>query len=223
MHITRRCRRGLAVIAAAVLAGGLAAPGIADAAPVTGPSLAEALAALPVEAEVRDGYKRGAFRHWIDEDGDGCTTRQEVLVAEAVMAPSFSDSKCAITGGQWYSYYDDQYVSDAGKLDIDHLVPLAESWDSGARDWNAAKRQAYANDLGEEVPLIAVTAGSNRSKADQDPAQWLPPAQDARCRYVFEWVAVKTRWRLSIDEAEKDAIAAIAATCPEAVITIAEP
>jgi hypothetical protein len=51
------------------------------------------------------------------------------------------------------------------------LVPLAESWDSGASQWTAKEREAYANDLGDDRSLIAVTAATNRSKADQDPAE----------------------------------------------------
>lgn len=41
-----------------------------------------------------------------------------------------------------------------------------------------------ANDLGAERSLVAVTAKNNRSKADQDPAQWMPPAADAQCTYL---------------------------------------
>ncbi|OWA01046.1 hypothetical protein B9W62_35785, partial [Streptomyces sp. CS113] len=41
---------------------------------------------------------------------------------------------------------------------------------------SAQRREAYANDLGAATSLVAVTARSNRSKSDQDPAQWLPPA-----------------------------------------------
>ncbi|MEV6756794.1 HNH endonuclease family protein [Streptomyces sp. NPDC051214] len=78
-------------------------------------------------------------------------------------------------------------------------MPLAEAWDSGARDWRAAERQAYANDLGEERALIAVTARSNRSKAAQDPSTWMPPAEDNRCEYVSQWIAIKTRMKLAID------------------------
>ncbi|WP_324615433.1 hypothetical protein [Streptomyces sp. NRRL S-920] len=60
----------------------------------------------------------------------------------------------------------------------------------------------YANDLDAETSLVAVTAKSNRSKADQDPAQRLPPLADARCTYVAEWTATKLRWSLSANKAE---------------------
>ncbi|WP_369432038.1 HNH endonuclease family protein [Glycomyces amatae] len=205
-----------------MLAASLTAPATAHAQATTGATLAEALAALPVEEESRDGYDRDLFRHWVDEDKDKCNTRAEVLIAEAVMAPAV-DAKCKITGGRWYSYYDDTYLDEAGKLDIDHLVPLAEAWDSGAADWDKAQRQAYANDLGHDLPLIAVTAGSNRSKSDQDPGEWMPPSEAAACQYVFEWVSVKTRWGLAVDEAEAAALEEIVADCPDAVVTITAP
>jgi hypothetical protein len=98
---------------------------------------------------------------------------------------------------------------------------LAEAWDSGARDWDGARRQAYANDLGENVPLIAVTAKSNRSKSDQDPAEWMPTDADAGCRHAYEWVSAKTRWGLAVDQAETEALEAIVTGCPDAVVTMA--
>ncbi|GHF92846.1 MULTISPECIES: hypothetical protein [Streptomyces] len=64
-----------------------------------------------------------------DEDGDSCTTRAEVLLAEAVTAPE-QGARCSLSGGSWLSYYDEVEVTDARKLDIDHMVPLAEAWDS---------------------------------------------------------------------------------------------
>ncbi|MFF0746703.1 hypothetical protein ACFYVL_40575 [Streptomyces sp. NPDC004111] len=91
--------------------------------------LEKALAEMPVAEESRTGYVRTAFRHWVDEDRDGCTTRAEVLLEEAVLAPE-QGAKCQLTGGRWYSAYDDSYLDDAKGLDIDHLVPLAEAWDS---------------------------------------------------------------------------------------------
>jgi hypothetical protein len=150
----------------------------------------DALKALPVSGEDRTGYQRSKFRHWVDTDRDSCNTRQEVLLEEAVTAPEQGVS-CALTRGSWYSPYDDKYFTDARALDIDHLVPLAEAWDSGAFAWSAAERQEYANDLGDSRALIAVSAASNRSKSDQDPATWQPPAVSYRCTYATGWIASK--------------------------------
>lgn len=58
-------------------------------------------------------------------------------------------------------------------------------------------RGAYANDLGAQRSLVAVTAKTNRSKAEQDSATWLPPPADARCTYAADWVSTKLRWGLT--------------------------
>ncbi|MEU0568116.1 DUF1524 domain-containing protein [Nonomuraea sp. NPDC005983] len=92
-------------------------------------------------------------------------------------------------------------------------MPLAEAWDSGVYAWDAAQRQDYANDLREPWHLVAVTARANRQKSDQDPATWQPPYEPARCRYAAEWTAIKTRWQLSVDPAEQQALNTVAAAC----------
>ncbi|MFF0516881.1 HNH endonuclease family protein [Streptomyces sp. NPDC004250] len=183
-------------------------------------SLAEAVAALPIAAESREGYDRNAFRHWNTgaNPTDGCNTRAEVLITEAVEPPTVGP-RCRLTGGRWFSYYDQVWVTSASNLDIDHMGPLAEAWDSGASTWSAQRREAYANDLGAEASLVAVTARSNRSKSDQDPATWLPPAAEVHCRYVAEWVGTKLRWSLSADEAEAAAVREVAAGCPDQTVT----
>ncbi|MCK8438549.1 HNH endonuclease [Streptomyces sp. D2-8] len=208
--------RGLAAASLTVLPLTVSAPAhAAETLPLT-----EAVAALPLGTESRDGYDRDAFRHWNAgaNPTDGCNTRAEVLISEAVEAPAVG-ANCRLTGGSWWSYYDQVWVTSASGLDIDHMVPLAESWDSGASAWTAQRREAYANDQGAATSLVAVTARSNRSKADQDPAQWLPPAAEVHCRYVAEWVATKLRWSLAADEAEVAALREVAAGCPEQTVT----
>ncbi|MCX4444849.1 HNH endonuclease family protein [Streptomyces sp. NBC_01789] len=179
--------------------------------------LAEAIKKIPVAAEKRTGYERDSFKHWVDEDGDGCPTRQEVLLAEAVTAPKQA-ARCALTGGSWRSYYDEVEVTDARKLDIDHMVPLAEAFDSGAYDWTPERREAYANDLSAERSLVAVTAKTNRSKADKDPAAWMPPSEGAACTYLVDWTATKLRWGLTADEAEQKALLERAEPCTDSVV-----
>lgn len=177
----------------------------------------KALASLVVAREVRTGYERDLFRHWVDADGDGCDARDEVLIAESLKRVSIG-ARCFLSGGRWFSAYDGVSTRDPSSFDIDHMVPLAEAWDSGARNWTSAQRQAYANDLGDPRALIAVTAGSNRSKSDQDPAQWLPGRN--LCQYVQNWIAVKVRWRLSVDKGEKAVLRTRLAKCPKRTLTV---
>ena len=177
-------------------------------------SLTAMIASLPVADEHREGYRRDLFRLWIDDDGNGCNTRQEVLIAEAVVPPRIG-SGCRLSGGQWVSPYDAIVVTNASALDIDHLVPLAEAWDSGASAWTAQQREAYANELDVPWALVAVTAASNRGKGDRDPAQWMPPLASAACTYVVDWVAVKTLWHLAVDPAERQALEGLAAECSQ--------
>ncbi|GIG59173.1 hypothetical protein Lfu02_35450 [Longispora fulva] len=212
--MTRTLARLATLLTAAVAASLLATP--AFAATVSQP-LRTAVSSLPVAAEVRTGYSRSLFPLWIDEDHDGCNTRYEVLIAEAVTAPTVG-SGCSLSGGRWYSYYDGAYWTNPADLDIDHVVPLAEAWDSGARSWTTARRQQYANDLGDPRPLVAVTDNVNQAKGDQDPATWMPQLE--KCRYVGDWVAVKLRWNLTVDSAEKAALTTLANGCPNVTITV---
>ncbi|MEW1648604.1 HNH endonuclease family protein [Streptomyces sp. NPDC091219] len=224
MHPNRTARSATAVLsvltallyptAAHAAAARHAAPGDSVTLPVR-----DALAALPVQSENRTGYERTKFRHWIDADRDGCNTRAEILKAEAVTAP-LQGTNCALTRGSWYSPYDDRYLDSASKLDVDHLVPLAEAWDSGASQWTAKEKELYANDLDDARDLIAVSAASNRSKADKDPSEWLPPYAGYRCQYDINWVADKTRWGLSIDTVEREALDRQLAGCPDEPITV---
>ena len=151
------------------------------------------------------GYDRDLFRLWTDADGDGCDTRKEVLLAEARVLPTVL-AGCRLGGGRWWSAYDGLFITDASSLDIDHFVPLSEAWQSGAWRWSSATREAYANDLGYPLSLIAVTATTNRAKSDMDPAEWMPPFAAYRCTYVASWIAVKWRWRLAVDGLERAAL-----------------
>ncbi|MGW6015837.1 HNH endonuclease family protein [Streptomyces sp. NPDC055210] len=184
--------------------------------------LAAAVDRLTPGTESREGYQRTSFKHWNagTNPTDGCNTRAEVLLAEAVDAPDVGPG-CQLTGGRWWSYYDATWVTTASGLDIDHMVPLAEAWDSGASTWTPQRREAYANDQEAETSLVAVTGRSNRSKSDKDPANWMPPAPDetVRCTYAAQWVGTKLRWNLTADDTELTALRDIANGCPLETVT----
>ena len=195
---------GVAVVAG-VLPAGATPPGI--------PSKATAqsqLNALTVAAEGSlSGYSRDLFPHWITISGT-CNTRETVLKRDG--SNVVTDSACASTSGSWFSPYDGATWTAASDLDIDHLVPLAEAWDSGASDWTTSQRQAFANDL-TRPQLIAVTDNVNQAKGDQDPATWMPSRTAYRCTYVRAWVQVKYYYDLSVDSAEKSALTNYLSSC----------
>ncbi|MFE2040409.1 HNH endonuclease family protein [Streptomyces sp. NPDC059477] len=208
-------RRLLSTIAAATaLISGAAlfnAPTAAAAlpTPVSAATARTYLASLPVATENRTGYNRDLFPHWITQSGT-CNTREVVLKRDGTNV--VQDSACAATSGSWYSQYDGATWSAAADVDIDHLVPLAEAWDSGASGWTTAQRQSFANDL-TRPQLIAVTDNVNQSKGDQDPATWMPSRTAYRCTYVRAWVQVKYYYGLSVDSAEKTALTSYLSAC----------
>lgn len=181
------------------------------------PTVIRLINKAPVAAEKRDGYDRDLFRHWSDLDSDGCDTRDEVLVLESRIP-----TNCDSLKGSWYSPYDGATTTNPSSFDIDHMVPLAEAWDSGAYRFSSSKRELYANDM-YPPSLIAVSASSNRSKSDKDPAEWLPERSSYICRYLANWVLVKYRWRLTYDRAEKKAVRKRLLKCSRSSIKASVP
>ena len=165
---------------------------------------------LVVAEDKTTGYKRSAFKHWIDVDRNRCNTRAEVLIEEAIVKPKIGP-KCKLTGGKWLSAFDGKTITNASQLDVDHMVPLAEAWRSGAWKWTAVQRQAFANDLENPEALIAVTRSTNRSKGDKDPSLWMP-AKD-QCVYTQNWISIKVKYSLTADPQEAEKLNSLISTC----------
>ncbi|WP_455904741.1 GmrSD restriction endonuclease domain-containing protein [Microbacterium sp.] len=204
----------VAALATAIVTAALT-PSVALAAPPTSAEwvpVATLLDQLRVEAPSTVKYNRDQFFEGADLDGDGCRTRQEVLLEETDI-PATVTGVCTVTAGQWFSYYDNVIHIDPAAVEMDHLVALKEAWVSGAWAWTDAQRQGYSNDVDDYRTLTMVTAAVNTAKADKDPASWLPSYGPMRCTYVSEWVAVKWRWNLSVDPAEKNAIQTLLTEC----------
>jgi len=175
-------------------------------------TLAKLLALLHVAPERRQGYDESLFNRWIDEDSDGCKPRREVLISES-LTPVAVGPGCSVSGGSWYSAYDALTFTDLADVSIDHVVAMAEAWDSGASRWTPERRERFANDLGVAWTLIAVSPRSNSEKSDKDPADWLPVISSAWCNYIADWLAIKVRWTLAVDQREHDALATLLMQC----------
>jgi len=165
---------------------------------------------IPILPKVFDPpYDRGLYKHWIDADGDHEDTRQEVLIEESqvpVTMQETSKGKRKVVDGLWVGPYTGRVTTNPRKLQIDHMVPLKEAHVSGARNWDPQKKKDFANDLDNKQALIAVMGGANQSKGRKDPALWMPPNRSYWCQYIEDWVSVKKKWGLSMDQAEVDAV-----------------
>jgi hypothetical protein len=196
--------------AAAVVSAILLAIVLLPAMPAAAATPTQELAALTVKANgSMTGYSRTKYPHWHIVSGT-CDTRETVLKRDGTNVKVGSD--CYPTSGSWKSPYDGATWTLASDVDIDHMVPLANSWVTGASSWTTAKREAFANDL-TRPQLLAVTDNVNQSKSDKAPDVWKPPLQSYWCTYATRWVAVKYYYALSVTSAEKSALSGMLGRC----------
>lgn len=203
---TRSGPRAAAVALVAALslgaAGCVPAPEQEGPPPSSDGSSVEKLGQLTVaEAGSMRGYSRKKFPHW-RRTGKNCDVRDSVLQRDG---EDIKLSGCNVVGGRWESVYDGRSFTDPSDVDVDHMVPLANAWRSGADEWDDTRRGEFANDT-DRPQLFAVSASSNRAKGDQDPSQWKPANRSYWCQYAEDWVTVKHHWRLTITSAEKAAL-----------------
>jgi len=156
-------------------------------------------------------YTRTEWPSWVDLDGDGCDTREALLIAGSTTRAQVDPIDCSVVAGDWVSSYDGMVTDQPGELDVDHVVSLEDVHTSGGWAWTAAQRRAFANDT---VNLIVVSASSNRSKGSKGPADWRPPRPEAWCSLARSWTAAKVTYRLTATTADRDAAGQMLDTCP---------
>lgn len=197
--------------AVVALGAGGCRPASSDAAPAVPATVAlQQLNELTVagSASMR-GYSRNRFPHWRDA-GANCDVRDAVLKRDGL---NVQLDGCNVTGGRWHSPYEDRWLDSPSLVDIDHVVPLANAWRSGAAQWTDQVRGDFANDT-VRPELLPVSASVNRAKGDQDPSLWRPKNRDYWCRYAQNWIAVKHHWKLTVTVPEKTALRDMLETCP---------
>lgn len=125
--------------------------------------------------------------------------------------PADLDVRHAEAVGGYFAPYTGRVFAGPGDVDIEHIVARHEAAQSGACGWGLAERKAFAMD-----PLEITIAGprvNRHLKSDKDPAEWMPPK--AQAWYAARWVAIKRRYGLSVDEAERDSLdRALGGRCP---------
>jgi Protein of unknown function (DUF1524) len=186
-----------------------------------------AIAMLTVKGRApKTGYDRSVFgQAWSDVDGNGCDTRDDILLRDLDTPVLQPGSICVVSSGTLDDPYTNRIISfrrgvTSGQVHIDHVVALSDAWQKGAQQWTATQSLAFAND---PLNLLAVDAQANLAKGDSDAASWLPPAHDYRCPYVARQVEVKTRYDLAVTEAEKQAMLTVLSSCTGSSTTNSAP
>ena len=198
---------GLAVVAALLL---LPTIGVDDA---TAPTPA----ASGVTTTATD-YDRNLFGpRWADIDRNGCDTRNDILardLSDVVYKPGTND--CVVLSGILHDPYTGETVTFTRvsegyqPVQIDHIIPLAVAWASGADTWTEEQRTQFAND-----PANLQTTTANQTKGDSTPSAWMP-AGDAACEYSTRYLEVATDYALEIPAADRDALTTALTSCPTA-------
>ena len=169
--------------------------------------------AIVTATEVAD-YDRSNWGSWRDADGDCQNTRAEVLIDENLGTITFTNEQsCTVDTGEWYGAYTGETFTDASDLDIDHYVPLANAFKSGAWAWDRDRKRQYYNYLDDSDHLIAVKNSANRSKGSRGPEEWKPTLASYHCDYANIWTEVKHTWGLTVTGAEQEALDEMTATC----------
>ncbi|MFI5780892.1 HNH endonuclease family protein [Nocardia sp. NPDC051570] len=197
--------------------------------------ISDLLATLVVAPEIpMTGYSREKFPHWdTDTPGHGfgaqfaqystCSTRDVMMLRDAQGPVTLDPKTCDLTvgtGGGWRDQYGVidrktgtlapyKFITEPRGVDAEHIVALAEAWRSGAATRDENTRRDIANDA---VNLVASDPSANRSKGDQDVANYLPPGA-FRCTYVAHYITIKVKYALNVDPAEQTALRAAVTDC----------
>lgn len=185
------------------------------------PTVIDILRQIPVRAaDSMDGYSRSEFgAPWTDDNDDqfghnGCDTRDDILARD--LENIVREGPCRVISGVLHDPYTGDSIdfrrgrTTSTRVQIDHLVPLADAWRTGAQQLTERERINLANDPRN---LLAVDGPANESKGGRDASEWLPPNEAFRCVYVTGQLAVKKSYHLFVTPAERDAMQRTLSNC----------
>ena len=181
--------------------------------PAPTPATTLVITVAPIPADIPE-YDRSDWKHWIDADGDCQDARQEVLIEESLEQVTFeTDEKCRVETGWWWAPHLGHHLGNPSHIDVDHHVPLKNAHLSGGWAWSPAEKERYANYLGEENHLVAISSRHNRSKGARGPEEWAPPDNALWCDYASDWAEIKERWGLTMTPVESEIVMDMLGTC----------
>lgn len=176
------------------------------------------------------GYDRERyFGGWASNGCGSATTRDTILARD--LKDAVKNSKCQVTSGTLSDPYTGRTIqfrrgrNTSSVVQIDHVVALLDAWESGARDWDQAKRVEYANSpdvlLASDGPAnMAKGSGLDvngtslyRSQHSGAPDIWMPDNKAYRCDYMAKRATIKSKWGLTMTPREKQQTVSVLSQC----------
>lgn len=176
------------------------------------------------------GYDRERyFGGWASNGCGSATTRDTILARD--LKGAVKNSKCQVTSGTLSDPYTGRAIqfrrgrNTSSAVQIDHVVALLDAWESGARDWDQAKRVEYANSqdvlLASDGPAnMAKGSGLDvngtslyRSQNSGAPDIWMPDNKAYRCDYMAKRATIKSKWGLTMTPREKQQTVSVLSQC----------
>ena len=113
------------------------------------------------------------------------------------------------TGGFRQSLFTGAANRSVPAMSVANVVTVREVWESGAWAWSASKRRSFVNERADVSILALVLANSSQQRGDKDPAGWMPSTNANTCAYLSNWVSVKAKWGLAMDQREFTAVKSV--------------
>ncbi|MDN5802999.1 MAG: HNH endonuclease family protein [Microlunatus sp.] len=164
----------------------------------------------------KTGYRRDLYGHgW--PTVAGCGMRDRILsrdLVDVVYRPGTRD--CVVESGTLHDPYTGKTIhfvkgnTTSTLVQVDHVYPLALSWQQGAQQWNRSQREQFYAD---PANLVAVDGRTNQAKGASGPGSWLPPNKLIRCQYVTDFVTVASRYELSMNPGDHQAAESVLRRC----------
>lgn len=176
------------------------------------------------------GYDRERyFGGWASNGCGSATTRDTILARD--LKGAVKNPRCQVTSGTLSDPYTGRTIrfrrgrNTSSAVQIDHVVALLDAWESGARDWDQAKRVQYAN---SPDVLLASDGPANMAKGSgldangtslyrpQDsgaPDIWMPDNKAYRCDYMARRATIKSKWGLTMTPREKQQTVSVLSQC----------
>lgn len=157
-------------------------------------------------------YDRKSWKHWIDADRDCQNTRAEVLINYSLDSVTFRRTGCTVAFGRWHDPYTGQTFTLASDIDIDHIVPLAHAHQHGGASWSSYRKQEFANDYEN---LLPVEDNANQAKGSKAPHEWMPSNTAYHCTYIEKWTYIKDKYGLAYSNPEQRQINQVLSRCSD--------